>query len=75
MRRVSPEERDAPAIGILQTDDRAQQYGLAGARAADDAENLATIDVQIELVMYHLAAEHIAQIAHLDDRFVRRVHR
>src|SRR5690606_30825579 len=50
-------------------DDAAQQHRLAGTRAADHAEDLATADIQVEIVVHGLAAEAVHQSAHLDQRF------
>ena len=62
------EHVDLALVRRLQADDRAQQHRLAGARAADHAENLAAADVEVEVVVDDLLAEAVAQAAHRDDR-------
>ena len=69
------EHRDLALVGRLQADDRAHQHRLAGARAADHAEDLAAPDVEVEPVMDDLLAEAVPEAADLDDRrFVVRRH-
>src|SRR5216684_4496634 len=53
-------------IRLLQTDDRAQQHRLAAARAADDSDHLAAMDIEVEAVMHRLPAEAGHQPAHPD---------
>ncbi len=48
---------------LLQAEHRAQQHRLAAARAADDAEHLARLDVEVEAVMHDLAAEAVDDAA------------
>ena len=64
----TPKTRIEPAAGPVEPDDRAQQHRLAGARAADDAEHLAAVDVEIEIVVDDLTAEAVDEAADLDDR-------
>ncbi len=56
------------ALGVpIEADDGAQQHGLAGSRPADQADNLATKYVEIEIVMDDVVAElraHAAQLQH-----------
>ena len=54
---VLAEHFDFAGLGRLQADDRAQQHRLAGARAADHAEDLAAADGQVEIVVDDLLAE------------------
>ena len=51
----------------VEADDRAQQHRLAGARAADDAQHLAAVDVEVEMVVDDLRAEPVDEAAHRDD--------
>ena len=44
---VDAEDPDRAGRRAVQPDDRAQQHRLAGARAADDAEHLAPVDVEV----------------------------
>ena len=46
---------------LLQTDDRAHQHRLAGARTADHAEDLAPPDLEIEVFVHGLRAETVDQ--------------
>ena len=50
-----------PSRGLDQADDGAQQHRLAGARAADHAQHLAAIDVEIDMVVDDLVAEAVDQ--------------
>src|SRR5262249_28942392 len=52
----------------VQSDDRAQQHRLAGARTADHAQHLAPADIEIEPVMDHLLAEAGDEAANRNDR-------
>src|SRR5690606_25961388 len=44
------------------------QHRLAGAGPADDADDLAALHVEVDTVVHHLGAEHVAQAAHADRR-------
>jgi hypothetical protein len=52
----------------LQPRNRAKQHRLAGARAADHAQNLAAHDIEVEPVMDDVRAELVAQAANPDHR-------
>ena len=52
----------------LQADDRSHEDRLAGAGPADDADDLAAADGEIEILMDDLIAEAIGEAAHRDDR-------
>jgi hypothetical protein len=52
VQHVDAQHRIVPAAGRLQPRDGAQQHRLAGARAADDAQDLAAIDVEVEPVVH-----------------------
>ena len=54
---VLAEHLDLARVGRLQADDRAHQHRLAGARAADDAEDLAAADGEVEVLVDDLLAE------------------
>src|SRR5262249_41690982 len=70
--RVLAEHCDAPRRRLVESDDRAQQHRLAGARAADDAEHLARQDLEAEVVVYDLLPELGPQALDLDYRMSRR---
>ena len=61
-----PEHAHLALGGRLEADDRAHQHALAGARAADNAEDLAPADVELEPFVDRLIAEAVDQAAHLD---------
>src|SRR5690606_3280556 len=61
-------------VGPAQADNRAQQYRLAGTRAADHAENLAGMDIQVEIVMHGLGPEAIDQAAYFHQGLLRLGH-
>jgi hypothetical protein len=65
------EHGDLARLRILQADDRAHQHRLAGARAADDAEDLAAPDVEVEPLVNDLVAEPVGEAADLDDGLAR----
>ena len=57
---VLAEHSDLALVGDLQPDDRAHQHRLAGARAADHAEDLAAPDLERQVLVDHLLAEAVA---------------
>ena len=57
-----------PSVRLLQPDDRAQQNRLAGAGAADHAQNLPTQHIKIDVVVQNVAAEPGHQPADPDGR-------
>ena len=64
---IDPEHLDRASGVLIEADDGAQQHGLAGARPADQADNLATKYVEIEIVVDDVVAElraHVAQSQH-----------
>ena len=61
---VAAEDLDMPALGPLEAEDGVEQHRLAGARAADDGEDLAAADLEVEAVMDDIVAEGAAQPAH-----------
>jgi hypothetical protein len=73
---VLPEHLDLAALWPQQPENVAQQDRLARARAADHAEHLARMHLEIEPVVHHLRPETGAQPADPHGgRFVRRGHR
>ena len=58
------EDVDAARRRSIEADDRAQQHGLAGAGAADDTQNLAAPDIEVEAIMHRLRAKPRYQPAH-----------
>ena len=73
---IEAQHPDAAAALGDQTEQRAQENRLPGARRADDAQNLAAIDVQREIVEHRPTIEGDGEVANLNDWLVRRgVHR
>src|SRR6185312_16728915 len=68
---VLPEHGDRAAALGQEPDDRAHQYRLAGAGAADEAQNLAAIDVEVDAVEHEALAEADLDAARLDHRLPR----
>ena len=64
---VGAEHPDGARRRPLQPGDGAQEHRLAGARAADDTEDLAPPDVEVEVVVDDVGAELVAQAPDLDD--------
>ncbi len=54
----------------LEADDRAHQHRLAGTRSADNAQDLARTDVEIQILVNHGIAELVLQAADANRRFV-----
>src|SRR6185295_18496812 len=65
------EHLDLARIGDLEADDRAHQHRLAGARAADHAENLAAFHLEVDAVMDDLLAEAVLEAFDLDHGLAR----
>ena len=61
------EHLDLAGFGSLKADDRAHQHRLAGARAANHADDLAAIDTEVEALVDDLLAKRVLEPAHLDD--------
>ena len=59
---VLAEHLDLALGGRLQPDDRAHQHRLAGARAANDADDLAAANVEIEVLVDDLLAEAVGTV-------------
>ncbi len=68
---LGAEHPDRAGGGTDQADDGAQEDRLAGAGAADDAQYLAPVEVEIEVLVHDMGAELGPQVAHLDDRLAR----
>src|SRR3979490_3191326 len=58
---VLPEQPDVAGIGLDEAGDDAHEHRLALARAADDGEDLAAIDVEAKTVPNLLAAEALGE--------------
>src|ERR1700730_2059271 len=56
-----------------QSQNRAQQHRLAGARSTDDTEDFIRLNLHVETVMNELRAETVNQAAHPDDGALNRV--
>ena len=65
--RSWPNTSIVPALLGDEPEDGARQHRLAGARGADEAQNLAAIEVEIEAVHDELIAEAHLEAAHADD--------
>ena len=63
---IDAEHLDGAGALRQQADDGAHQHRLAGAGAADEAEDLAAIDVEIDMVEHDVVAEADHHVAHLD---------
>src|SRR5208283_4291681 len=73
---VEAQHPDAAAVLGDQTEQRAQQNRFPDARRADDAQNLAAIDLQREIIEHRPIVEGDGEVANLNDWLVRRdVHR
>src|SRR5439155_17605827 len=66
-----PKNFDAARNRPVEPNDGAQQHRFARSGRTDDAENLATEDVEIETVVDGLRAEPGDKAAHTDDRLAR----
>src|SRR5205085_6880751 len=64
---ILAEDLDFALVRLLQADHRAHQHRFAGARAADDPEDLAAMDVEVEILMNALVAKAVAKAADGDD--------
>jgi hypothetical protein len=71
LQKVSPEYFDLSRSWPVQPDYRPQQHRLAGTRTADNAEDFAADDIEIETVVDRLGAEAVDEAAHADDRLDR----
>src|SRR5258708_3392041 len=61
-------DRDLAAVGPPEPRERLQQYRLARARAAGDADDLARQDIEAHLVVHFLLAEAVDDVARGEDR-------
>ena len=68
---ILPVEPDVAGIGFLQQIDAAQQRGLAGAGRADDAHDLAAVDLQVDALEHVEVAEGLFELFDFDDGIVR----
>ncbi len=55
---------------LVEADDGSQKDGFAGTRSADNAQHLAAIDVEIDVIMDHMVAEAVHEPSDADDDFV-----
>jgi len=67
-RQVLAEHPHLAFAGAAQADDAAQQHRLAAAGTAHHREDLALVQIQIEVLVHALAAKAVAQAAHFDHR-------
>ena len=63
---ILAEHLDQPGALADQADQGARQHGFSRARGADDAQNLAAIEVEVEAVEHELLAEADLQPADAD---------
>lgn len=64
--QVLTEQPHLTGTGPDQTHDGTQQHRLARARTTHHAQNLARVEIQIQIVMYHIGTEAIAQAPHFN---------
>src|SRR6185437_15044961 len=69
--QVFTEQAHAAGVGPAQAEDGSQQHRLAGAGAADHAQDFSAVDVEVQVFVHDLFAELAAQAAHLDQRVTR----
>ena len=67
--RLAEGARSRPACGRTRPRMERSQDGLAGAGRADDGQDLAAVDVEVEILQDGRPAEPDGQAAHPDDRF------
>src|SRR5581483_9928565 len=65
---VMPLDADGSGLRPLQAEDAPEQHGLAGAGAADDAEDLVLANLHLQAIVDHLPAEAIAEVPNLEHR-------
>src|SRR6187551_2347594 len=70
LRHVRALHQHLPRLRPAQSEDGAQQHRLAGTRAAEDAEHLATPHLHVESVVHELPPETVHQPADLDGEFL-----
>src|SRR5690606_34375581 len=61
-------EADGAAVDAQEPDQQLQHHALAHARAADDRERLALVDVEVEVGVDDLLSEGLLDVAELDQR-------
>ncbi len=61
------EDLDASFARPVEPEDGPKKHRLARARSADDAQDLAAVDVEVEMVVNDLPPELVAQVPHGDD--------
>jgi hypothetical protein len=66
--QVDAEDADRARVGAVQQDHLAQQRGLARAAAAHQGEDLAALDLELDVLVHHVLAEARGEVADLDDR-------
>ena len=66
---VLAEDLDLAGAQRIEAEDGAQQYRLAGARAANQPDHLAAEDVEVEVVVHDMVAELGADAAQLEHDF------
>ena len=61
------EDFDGAFLRLVKADDGAQQHRLAGAGAAHHAQNLAAINIEIQMIVHDLGAEACHQALDMND--------
>jgi hypothetical protein len=74
-RDIRAEDLDLARVGLLQPDDRPHQDRLAGSRTTDDTEDLASADLEVDVLVDDLLAETILQMRDADNNIVIRARR
>src|SRR5690606_8337680 len=69
-RNFLAKQEDAAGGRLAEADDRAHQHRFAGTRAANHADDLATADIEIEILVHDEITELVAQPADADDRLL-----
>ena len=67
---IHPIQKDLPARGDLEARDHAQGRGLAAARGAEDCDELAAFDFQIEIIHDGRSIKLLADVPQRDERIV-----
>ena len=67
-RQVFAEHPHFALAGAPQANDAAQQHGFTAARAPHHRQDLAFVQIQVEVLMHALAAKAIAQATHFNHR-------
>ena len=67
-RQVFAEHPNFAFAGATQANDAAQQHGFTAARATHHRQDLALVQIQVEVLVHALAAKTVAQATHFNHR-------